>query len=107
MLRIVQIDGRPGDTARYVCSDTATPLPAAVLTNSGAECLGLLITVESYAVRIAFNNIHPTQGVAAIGHVLNAGDVLRVFGNDLASTFHYINANNAQNAVLQITPYYT
>lgn len=106
MLRTVQIDGRPGDTARYTASDTATALPDAVLTNSGAECVGLLITVETYPVRIAFG-VDPTQGVGSVGHLLQVGDVYKVAGNDLAAELQYINANNGANGVLQITPFYT
>lgn len=104
MLRTISIDGRPGDTAKYTSGDVAASLPAAVLTDSGADAVGLLISVETYAVRITFGDgVDPTT---ALGHYLGPGYILRVYGNDLVSTFQYINASAGQNAVLQITPFY-
>lgn len=103
MLRSIQIDGRPGSTAKYTCSDTATALPAAVLTDSGADVVGLLITVETYAVRFAF----VASPTTALGHYLSPGYSYRLYGNSLVSNFKYINASVGQNAILQITPFYS
>jgi hypothetical protein len=104
MLRFVLIDGRPGDTARYTASNASTGLPAAVLSDGGAECVGLLITIETNAIRFALNDVVPTS---TLGHLLEAGDAYQLFGNDLAAGFHYINATPGSNGVLQITPFYT
>ena len=103
MLRAVMIDGRPGTTVKYTASDVATALPAAILTNSGASAVGLLITCETYPIRIAF----VADASLTVGHILNVGDVYRVYGNTLVSELTYINATLGSNGVLQVTPFYT
>ena len=107
MQRVTIVDGTPGATAKYVASDVAQSLPAAVTAVAGRISLGVLITVELYAVRIAFGNAVPTQGSSPdLGHVLNPGDIMKITGSTLLSTLQYINANNGENSVLQITPLY-
>jgi len=107
MLRSVTIDGVPGATARYVTSDIAQSLPAAIVTVAGRTALGALITCEANPVRIGLGGATPTQGASSLGHLLNPGDVYRVAGSQMLSTLKYISASAANAGVLQITPLYT
>jgi hypothetical protein len=105
-LKFIQFEGTPDDTLRLVGSDAAQALSSTVLTVAGRTCKGAIITVEDNPIRIAFGGATPTQGASSLGHLLNVGDVMRVYGEGMMQDFKYINANNGNNSVMQLTPLY-
>ncbi len=101
----MQFDGRPGaGTVKLTGSDVAQSISASILTYSGYQCKGAIITVEDNPVRISF--VSDADQSTALGHQLNVGDSWRIYGESLISELTYINANNGENCVLQFTPLY-
>ena len=97
-------DGTPGPTYTVTASNTATGISASVLTYLGVTAKGAIITVETYGIRIAFGGTTPT--IAGLGHYIEAGGGLRIYGSTAMANFKYINYVTSNNAVLQITPLY-
>lgn len=105
-LKMIQFDGSPGVTTTLTSSDTAQSLSAAILTVSGRTCKGMIMTIETNPVRIAFGAA-PTQGSTPdLGHVLDVGSTARFYGEDIASDFQYISANAGNAGYIQLTPLY-
>lgn len=108
MIKTMPFYGVPGDTIRLASTDVSTALAAGVLTNAGRAMQGMIITVDSNSVRIAFNDIAPTQGATGVGHtILKDQAPVVIMGADLCSTMHYISAANGSSGGLQITPLYS
>jgi len=99
-------DGTPGPTVRIASTDTATALPTSVLTVLGVSTRGAIISVETYAIRVAFGGTTPTQGASGVGHYIEAGGGIRVYGLTAMQNLKYINSTNGQNAIIQVTPLY-
>jgi hypothetical protein len=97
-------DGTPGPTYTVTASNTVAGISASVLTYLGVTAKGAIITVETYGIRIAFGGTTPT--IAGLGHYIEAGGGLRIYGSTALANFKYINYVTSNNAVLQITPLY-
>lgn len=104
MPKIVQIiDGVASDTRRFTASDAATALPANYVVQNNRHARFATITVETNDLRIALGGTAPTQGGAAVGHLIKQGDALQLETQHEISSLLYINAVAATNCVFQIT----
>jgi len=104
----VSMLGTFGSTVRVVSSDTAQYLPSTVIqylvnTDLNDYSVGVMISVETYDVRIAWR----TTPTTTVGHILAVGDVLRIKGRDNILKLRFINKTVGENGVLQITPEYS
>ncbi len=107
MLKTMNYMGTPGDTIKLTGGDTAASLSASIITSAGRSMQGMIITVDTYNIRIAFNGISPTQGAGGVGHTLIKDQMpILIMGADLCSTMKYINTTNGQNGYLHLTPLY-
>jgi len=80
----------------------ATAVGGSVENGAGNSPVAVMISVETYAARVAFGGGTATQ---ALGHVLTANSMYRFTGADV-STMSLANATAGENAVLQITMEY-
>ena len=87
--------GAPVATQKVTAGDVAASLPTNV-----QECQGVLISVETNAIRYCVGGSTPTT---ALGHKISAGDMIRLTSNSQISSFKYINAVAESNADLMIT----
>ena len=129
-LRLAQAFGtRSGATQALASSDVAQGLPTSV-TQDGAFYTGMqriqrdqtgqedptgtfktvpvlassaLITVENASIRYAFGGVAPTQGANPVGHLLEAGQSLKLDNPADVASFQFISAVAATPAVLQVT----
>lgn len=69
MIKTMPFFGVPGDTYRVASTDAAQSVAASVITNAGRTLQGLILSVDTNSVRIAFSTA-PTQGTNGIGHTL-------------------------------------
>lgn len=90
------------DTAKSLNTDLLIPLTHAT---SSRRLVGLLVSVETYAARVAFGGATAVQSTSIIGHNLAAGSTTWLQGAYVAKS-SWINSTNAQNAVLRLTPFY-
>ena len=107
-MRVFAIQGVMGPTTRVECGDTAAALDSGILTSVGRSCEGLTIVVcpvANKSVRVAVG-VDPTQGASAIGVTLAPNDSMRITGKKNIADFRHINADNGQDAVLQVMPEY-
>lgn len=91
-------------TVAITATDASQLLTAAFDTALGAsvEWAGVLsatITCEDQDVRIAFG----TAASTTVGHLLAAGQSMRIPGNDMITKARIINKTAGANAVLQVT----
>lgn len=105
MGRDITMFGVFGRTFTMDGSDTAQSLPASAtenLTDADINDLsaGVFITVETHPIRIAWWET-PT---ASFGHLLSAGDAIRIKGRENVLRLKFINGTPGSNAVLMITP---
>jgi hypothetical protein len=97
------ITGRYTPSVKVSVTDTSAFLPPSVTTTgAGAIVLGILVTVETYPVRIRFGA--DPDIATPNGHLIPVGAMLRILGQSNIATMKVVNANAGQNAVLQITP---
>ena len=95
--------GRPTETARYAVTDDAQQFAAALLVRNNKTAIGALITCEEENVRFGLGGTDPTQGAAAIGHLLYVGQSLKLSSGPAISSFSYINAVAQTEGVIQVT----
>ena len=95
--------GKPTETARYVATDVAQQFAVALLTENNKAVIGALITCEENNVRFGLGGTDPTQGAAAIGHLLYVGQSLKLSSGPAISSFSYINAVAQTEGILQVT----
>jgi len=100
----IAVNGSPGQTQRLTATDSAQQLPSSVTQSAGKQAIAVLITCEENNIRFALGGVTPTQGASGVGHVLYAGQSVRIAHPDAVSSFKFINEANGQNAVLQVTP---
>jgi len=105
---VVEMTGRPLTTLTHTCGDTAQDLQDVTgfvaQYSSGYDkqnVVSCLITVETNDIRFAWG-ADPTQ--VGLGHVLSAGQSLKLTNHKQIIDFRFINKTNGSNAILQITP---
>jgi len=96
---VFEMAGVPGQTERIAANDSVQSLPTSM---EGA--VAVLITCEENDIRFALGGTEPTQGASPVGHLLAAGQSIRLTNPEQVSTFRFINATSGQNGVLQVTP---
>ena len=108
MIRTFNMLGRPNDTFKLISTAVAQALAAAVLTDGGRNLCAMMITVDTFDVKIALGGATPILGAGGLGHVLKK-DLPPEFivGESACSSFMYITAVGTSHGNLQITPFYT
>jgi len=101
-------EAAPTETYRHVATDASQGLTASKLIDTGSSphpnrVKQALITVETYAVRVAFGGTTPTQGASGVGHSLEVNDSISLDSWDAISSFRFINETNGEAGVLQVT----
>lgn len=105
MLHSLQSMGRIVETTiRIQITDASQVLTAAIETAIGKtldwnEVVSATITCESFDCRVAFG----VAASATVGHVLTAGQSLRIPSNSLVRSSRFTNKTAGSNAVIQIT----
>lgn len=93
-----------GHTVRAQLTDASQPLSAIVDTAMGSPVqwngiLAAMITAETYDCRIAFG----CAATAALGHILAAGQSVRIPNTHMVSAAQLCNKTAGENSVVQIT----
>jgi len=102
--------GAPGPTTRIAGADTVKTLSSVFTNANGAPAIGAILTCETENLRFTLGgNIvtptyPPTQGAAALGHLLYSGQSLVLQNGKQVRTFQFINAVAQADGVLQVTP---
>lgn len=91
-------------TVRVALTDSSQSLTAVINTALSKTVdfslvNAVLITCESYDCRVAFG----TAASATVGHVLIAGQSLRIPSKNLIQAARFINKTSGSNSVIQIT----
>lgn len=106
MIKVQPFFGVPGSTYRVASTDTAQSIADAVITDAGRTMQGVILSVDTNPVRIAFGT--PTQGATGVGHTLQKDqDPIILHGADLCDDLQFISATNSTAGGLQITPLYS
>ena len=103
------IMGVAGVTFRVAADDTSNALIAdgGLTIKSGNRVVqAVLITCETYAVRIALAADAVQTGGSEVGHTLAVGSSLFISNAANVRSLRYINETNGENGRLQITPFY-
>ena len=95
--------GRPTETARYAATDLPQQFAAALLVRNSGTVTGALITCEEENVRFGLGDTDPTQGAAAIGHLLYVGQSIKLANSYAVKSFSYINAVAQTDGIIQVT----
>jgi len=93
------VNGIPYGPYRITASDSASSISRDYLESFGSRAIGAFITVETNNLRVAFN----TNPTTTVGHLVEAGQSLRLSGSAAVSAFRYINATAGSNCVFQLT----
>lgn len=111
MSLMTEITGKPKTTLKHTCGDTVETLVADVtgylnqytstVNNTKQNVAAVLITCETNDIRFSWG-ADATQ--AGLGHVLAAGQSIKLTNHAQIEDFRFINKTNGSNAVLQITP---
>jgi hypothetical protein len=112
--KVVEVSGLPLTTLKHTCGDTVETLDdisgfvlqvtTYPLSNpKPTNVTACLITCETYDIKFAWN-VDPTQGATGLGHILAAGNSLRLINTKQVSGFRFINKTNGENALIQVTP---
>ncbi len=102
---VFSVNGTPGGTVRVASSDTSQNLTTAV-TGTIKPPRAVLITVETYDVRISFVNAAVQTGAAEVGHVVSVGSSFWINSTQAYNNIKFINKTNGSNSILQITYFY-
>lgn len=95
---VISVQGRPAATYSVASTNTAQSLNA---TQLGAFTpIAALITCETNSVRFAFGGTTPTT---SLGHLLAAGESLRVANGGMVRSFKFISAEADTHGTLQVT----
>lgn len=97
--------GNTGPTVRVEVGDTPVALVDELAANNG-RLLGMLITVEGNAVRVAMGGAVPGQGSGGLGHEIDPGTPFRPTGQGNVGVVQAVAAEAGHVAVLHITPEY-
>lgn len=107
MIKTMPFLGVPGSTFRTASTDAAQSVSASVLENAGRTLQGMIISVDSQPVRIAFG-VAPTQGASGIGHTIAVtADPIIIHGADLCEDLKFISATASTHGAIHITPLYS
>jgi len=109
---VMEMTGEPLTTLTHTCDDTAETLDdvtgfvfQTTVTKAGApfkaNVVAVLITCEDYDIKFAWGT-NPVQ--AGVGHILAVGQSMKLTNYKQINDFRFINENNGEDAVLQITP---
>lgn len=109
--RVIEMTGDPGTTFSHTCGDTAETLDdvsnfvfsAVNALGENKVAIGCLITCETNDIKFAWTST-PTQGATGLGHVLAAGNSLKLTNHKQIRNITFINKTNGSDALLQITP---
>ena len=100
----VLITGEPGVTEKVATTDTAVLLTSLLTMDSSKEAIGVLLTVETNPIRFAFGGTTPAQ--AGAGHMLSAGQSLKLISPTQVSSMMVISHTNGSHAALHVTVEY-
>lgn len=107
MIKTMPFLGVPGDSYRVASTDAAQSVSSSVLEDAGRTLQGLILSVDTNPVRIAFSTA-PTQGASGIGHTLQKDqDPIILHGANLCEDLQFISATASTHGGLQITPLYS
>ena len=100
-------DGAPGKTVTFTASaDTAYSISditgLAVKDDNGKKAVTLLISVETYSVRIALG----VDASQTLGHLRYAGESMELTGGNALNQLSFANAVAGENFVMQLTPFF-
>lgn len=99
---IRSFDGIAGATTQQTSTDTAQSLSSAILvSSSNKQPNGLIISIETAAIRYAFAAT-PTQ--AGAGHLGPIGSTIVLNSSQMIQKFKFISSGAGVHATLQITP---
>jgi hypothetical protein len=106
---VLSVMGTDPITARVPTSDTSQVLTTAFDTAytgtdpTWTKVKSVLITCETYDIRIAFGVAASKTASSEVGHVLAVGQSLRIPSGDLVRKARIINKTTGSNGVLQVT----
>lgn len=106
---VFSVHGTPGGTVRIAGSDTSQTLSsvtAMVTSLAGKTPRAILVTCESFDIRISFVDTAVQTGSAEVGHILASGSSLWLNSYPAWANFKFINKTNGSNAILQVTWWY-
>lgn len=102
----ITFDGCPGPTVTFTATtnNVYTLSDTGVVLRDGASktAIMVLITVETYSVRMAFN----VDATTTLGHLRANGESIQIGGKNAADELTMRNAVNGENFVVQVTPFY-
>ncbi|MCK5017579.1 MAG: hypothetical protein KAS32_10970 [Candidatus Peribacteraceae bacterium] len=100
MSRIVtSFSGNPKTTTKYTSTNTA-----AALTKVDG-CIGALITLETNDIRFGFDITPTGSGGANLGHILSAGDSIKLMSGREVGDFRFVSKTAGSHGVLHVTQY--
>lgn len=102
----INFDGYPGTTVTFTATtnnvydlaDTSVDL----IDGEGHAAIMILITVETYSLRFAFN----VDATTTLGHLREDGDSLQLSTKAGMDALTMVNAVNGENFVIQVTPFF-
>ena len=106
---VFSVHGTPGGTVRIAGTDasqTLSTVTGMVTSLAGKTPRAVLITCESFDMRISFVDTSVQTGSAEVGHVLAAGSSLWLNSYPAWANLKFINKTNGSNAILQVTWWY-
>lgn len=108
MENTIVIDGVPGETAIITCYDAYGELAQTAYTRDGNRAIAMTITCEGHDIRFTLGDTFPIQGALGVGrgHVLFAGQSMKLNNPRAIQSFRFIQAAAGQQAYLQVTPEY-
>jgi len=102
------IMGNPGTMQKVTSTDAAQGLAATLVVRTDRQpAIAVAITVETNDVRVAWDGTVPTTSTStAVGHVLAAGQSLRLEHPSSIGNFRFCSKTSGSHGVLHITPEY-
>lgn len=107
MQTTLEVQGYPGTIEKVTSSDTAASLAAATKARAGdgKRAIAVTITVETNDLRVCYEGSTPVGSGGTIkGHILAAGQSLRITNQDAIQNFKYVSKTAGAHGILHITP---
>jgi hypothetical protein len=102
------IMGFPGTMQKVTSTDAAQGLASTLVVRADRQpAIAVAITVETNAIRVTWDGTTPTTSTGtATGHVLAAGQSLRLENSAAIGNFRFVSATSGSHGILHITPEY-
>ena len=103
------IQGIPGTMQKITSTDAEQGLAASLVTRSDRQpAIAVAITVENNDLRICYDGTIPlTSNAGALGHILSAGQSVRLENSAAIGAFLFCSKTVGNAAILHITPEYS